>query len=138
MAGPLGNNVPSGHQREGQYASDTSVPNLHFFCVLILRDIIDKIGGLDERYAVGCWDDMDYGSRARFAGYGLYASARALVRHEPHQVFRLNGLDADRYDHENLFRFTNKLHQIVWALSRERNLYADEASAEGFGLRIPL
>jgi len=138
MVGPLGNVVPSGHQREGEFSEDTMVPNLHFFCVLILRDLIDKIGGLDPIYGVGSWDDNDYGSRARFAGFSLYASAGALVRHEAHQVFRLNGLDADKYEHENLLKFTEKMHRLAWAWSRERNLYADARFARDSGLYVPL
>ena len=136
MVGPLGNNVPSGHQKEGQFQEDTFVLNLHFFCVLISRELINKIGLLDPRYVIGGYDDNDYGSRARFAKFGLYISANSLVKHDAHQVFKKNGLDYYEYDGANLFRFAEKIHKILYAVSRTKDLYQDEDFAKNAGLII--
>ena len=136
MVGPLGNNVPSGHQKEGEFQEDTFVLNLHFFCVLISRELIKKMGVLDPRYLIGGYDDNDYGSRARFAKFGLYVSANSLVTHEAHQVFEINGLDYYKYDGANLFRFAEKMHKILYAVSRVKDLYEDEEFNKEAGLFI--
>ena len=39
------------------------------FCLLIRRTVIDRIGVLDERFGIGCFEDDDYCLRAIQAGY---------------------------------------------------------------------
>jgi hypothetical protein len=39
---------------------------------------------------LGGYEDNDYGIRAKLAGYELYISAKSLVRHKAHQVYKLN------------------------------------------------
>ena len=44
---------------------------LIFFCVMIKRELIDKIGLLDESYSPGGGEDIDYCVKAELAGYRL-------------------------------------------------------------------
>lgn len=136
LVGPLGTCEPSGHQAEGSVREDTLVNNLYFYCVLISRDLLNLIGLLDERYGIGCWEDNDYGSRARFAWYELYVSAKSLVRHQPHQVFDLNGVDKNKVSDENYRLFCEKMHAILWNLAQKGNIYADTQFAKDRGLVI--
>lgn len=46
-----------------------NMPVLIFFCVMIRREVIDKIGLLDEIYSPGGGEDIDYTGRVRAAGY---------------------------------------------------------------------
>ncbi|MCG7851586.1 MAG: hypothetical protein MIO92_03610, partial [Methanosarcinaceae archaeon] len=39
------------------------------FCMLIKRAVIDKIGGMDERYGLGNFEDDDFSLRAALAGF---------------------------------------------------------------------
>ena len=39
------------------------------FCMLIKREVIDRIGYLDEAFGIGGFDDTDYSMRAHKAGY---------------------------------------------------------------------
>jgi GT2 family glycosyltransferase len=49
-------------QRHDGIRSDTD--RLVGFCLLIHRELLDRIGGLDERFGIGCFDDDDYCLRA--------------------------------------------------------------------------
>lgn len=51
------------------------------YCVLIKRAVIDKIGGLDEAYGLGYYDDDDYSVRAIRAGFKCVRANRVVVRH---------------------------------------------------------
>ena len=111
-------------------------PNLHFYWTLIFSEIIDKIGLFDTRYGNGCFDDNDYGMRGRFAGYTHVISAKSLVRHEAHQVFRINGLDPFKAEMDNKEIFMDKFFGIMLNYSRLYNLYATYDLAESTGLLI--
>jgi GT2 family glycosyltransferase len=52
-----------------------------FFCALIKREVIDKIGNLDEVFGMGCFDDTDYSMRAHLAGYRCVCLHSAVVYH---------------------------------------------------------
>lgn len=45
---------------------------LVFFCVMIKREVIQKLGYLDETFSVGESEDGDYSFKAIIAGYKLY------------------------------------------------------------------
>ena len=95
IIGPLGNQIENGYQAEGSTKEDMLVPNVHGFCMLIMREVIDKIGGFDERYNPGGMEDVDYCMRARLAGFGVVISAKSLVRHKAHQVYDLNEITSE-------------------------------------------
>jgi GT2 family glycosyltransferase len=43
-----------------------------FFCVMIDREVIDKVGLLNEEYGVGSCEDMEFCMRAKELGYQIY------------------------------------------------------------------
>jgi GT2 family glycosyltransferase len=51
------------------------------FCVLIKREVINKIGGFDEAYGFGYWEDHDYSVRAINAGYIPALALNSFVKH---------------------------------------------------------
>lgn len=53
-----------------------------FPCVYIKRELIDKIGFLDEQFNLFGGDDLDYCIRAQKAGYKLAVTPRTKVQHE--------------------------------------------------------
>ena len=57
------------------------------FCLLMKRIVYDKIGGLDERFGIGLFDDDDLAERARRAGFEL-AVAHDLFVHQSHATPR--------------------------------------------------
>lgn len=57
------------------------------FCMFIKRELIDKIGYLDEKFGIGGFDDTDYSMRAYLAGYKSVCVHSAYVYHREHKSF---------------------------------------------------
>ncbi len=52
-----------------------------FCCVFIKKEVIDKIGLLDENFSPAFWEDNDYCFRAMYNGYSLAISNQSFVFH---------------------------------------------------------
>lgn len=61
------------------------------FCTLIKREVIDKIGYLDETFGIGGYDDTDYSRRAGEAGYRCASVHSSYVYHKQHVSFKAMG-----------------------------------------------
>jgi GT2 family glycosyltransferase len=57
------------------------VPMLTMFCLALRRDVLLRIGPLDECFEVGMFEDDDYSRRARQAGYAVVCAEDVLVHH---------------------------------------------------------
>lgn len=51
------------------------------FCLLIRREVYEKIGEFDERFGIGTFEDDDYCMRVRHAGYKLVIASDTYVHH---------------------------------------------------------
>src|SRR5262249_32329271 len=59
-------------KRRREFAGQTlAVNRLTGFCLLVRREVLDRIGHYDERFGLGFFDDDDLGVRAREAGFKL-------------------------------------------------------------------
>lgn len=61
---------------------DVKPLEMWFPCIYIKREVIDKIGYLDEQFSEFGSDDLDYCIRTRLAGYRLCVTDRVTVQHE--------------------------------------------------------
>ncbi len=61
------------------------------FCMLVKREVIDRIGYLDESFGIGGFDDTDYSMRAHAAGYKSVAIYDSYVYHRLHGSFNTAG-----------------------------------------------
>jgi glycosyltransferase involved in cell wall biosynthesis len=85
-----------------------NAPKLSGFCLLMKRDVYDTIGGLDERFGIGFFDDDDLAERARRAGFELAVAHDLFVHHFGSRTFAGNGIDAERLLDKNAGRFAEK------------------------------
>ncbi len=56
-------------------------------CVLMRREVMKKVGLLDEIYGIGCSDDFDYSIRIRKEGWRLGVARDVFLYHYGHQTF---------------------------------------------------
>ncbi|MFH1753517.1 MAG: glycosyltransferase family 2 protein [Candidatus Omnitrophota bacterium] len=61
------------------------------YCMLIKREVLEKIGRLDEAFGVGGFDDTDFSKRAHMAGYKSVCAKDACVYHKWHTSFNEAG-----------------------------------------------
>ena len=85
-----------------------TAPKLSGFCVLMKRAVYESIGGLDERFGLGLFDDDDLAVRARRAGFELAVAHDLFVHHFGSRTFAGNGIDAEALLQENQQRFAAK------------------------------
>lgn len=61
---------------------------LAFFCVMLRRDVIEKVGLLDEAFGVGLGDDDDYSRRVQAAGFQLALVCGLVIPHHHRSTFK--------------------------------------------------
>ncbi len=66
-------------------------PRLAFLCTLIKREVIEKIGGLDERFSPGNFEDDDFCLRSQLAGYKSVIARDVFIHHYGSVSFKANG-----------------------------------------------
>jgi len=52
-----------------------------FCCVFVKKEVIEKIGLMDENFTPAFWEDNDYCFRTMYAGYSLARSNKTFVYH---------------------------------------------------------
>ena len=67
-----------------------NTPRIDFLCALIKKEVVDKIGGLDERYSPGNYDDDDYCLRSNIAGFKTVVAQNVFIHHHGSKTFFAN------------------------------------------------
>jgi GT2 family glycosyltransferase/glycosyltransferase involved in cell wall biosynthesis len=91
------------------------------FCLLLRRDVVDRIGGLDERFGFGNFEDDDYILRARLEGWDARVALDSFVHHVGNQTFQAAGIEYQQQILQNWQIFKEK-----WAIP------ADSSLADGY------
>jgi len=84
------------------------VERLTGFCLLVRREVLDKIGGFDERFGLGFFDDDDLCVRARQAGFELLLAQDVFVHHFGNRTFQGLGVNCREQLTGNFERFKAK------------------------------
>ncbi len=118
---------------KGQYVETNQCMG---FCMLIKREVIDRIGYLDEIYGMGGFDDTDFSKRTDLAGYKCVCAKEAYVYHDWHTSF---GKDENR---EKLVRKNEEIFVNKWGrylrigypitYSTKEDFYIDINTSLGF------
>jgi GT2 family glycosyltransferase len=78
------------------------------FCLLVKKKAFNQIGGFDEQFQLGCYEDTDLTLRMRLAGYQIIIAWDTFVYHFGNRTFMINGLDLNHFMRENQKRYTVK------------------------------
>ena len=71
----------AGEIAQCQAGERRGVEMLAMFCLAIRRDVVERIGLIDERFELGMFEDDDYARRLSQAGYRLALAEDVLVHH---------------------------------------------------------
>ncbi len=110
-------------------------PRVAFLCTLILRKVIDAIGGLDERFTPGNYEDDDFCLRAALAGFKSAIARDVFIHHYGSKSFLAEGKE-----HYNARLQTNRLVFLEkWNVDPDTLwLRRDEVNVRKRSLSIPL
>jgi len=96
------------------------------FSFLMKRSVIDKIGGWDEVFSPGYFDDTDYALRAAKAGYKSVCAKAAYVYHVEHASFRDKKLEEIFKRNEQIFYERHgKPKRILYVIDKQNKDYYD-------------
>ena len=101
-------------ENEGQSFSTSKASG---FCLLAKREVIDKIGGLDEQFGSGNFEDDDFCNRAFLSGYAIRIAQDVFIHHTGRQTFKGAGIDV------NAKMFRNwELYKIKWDIPKDTEM----------------
>ena len=81
-----------------------------FFCVALPRAVYQAVGGLDERFGLGFFEDDDYCNRVREAGFRTAVAEDVFVHH--HLSASFEQMDQER--RQALFERNKALYEEKW------------------------
>ncbi|MCU7519720.1 MAG: glycosyltransferase [Ignavibacteria bacterium] len=84
-----------------------------FLCTLIKKEVIDLIGGLDERFSPGNFEDDDFCLRSHIAGYKTVIAEDVFVHHYGSKSFRADGYEK----YAKLIRLNEKKFLEKWGVN---------------------
>ncbi|MGQ9006261.1 glycosyltransferase [Bacillus subtilis] len=92
-----------------QRGRSKAVLRLVGFCLLVKKKVLDQVGGFDERFVGGSFEDDDLSLRVLQAGYQLKIALDSFVHHHGHATFTGNpDLSISQLYEENRQRFIDK------------------------------
>jgi hypothetical protein len=103
-----GQEYPGDEKDIGQYSGDAEVEGVIFACAYIKKELIDKVGPLDEDY-FSYFEDTDYCMKARRAGFRVFRCGSATVKHLENASTDLN-----RMDFSGTFRRSRETFLTKW------------------------
>jgi hypothetical protein len=87
------------------------LPVLTMFCTAFRRDVLERVGPLDERFGLGLFEDDDWAERVRGEGLRLVVAEDVLVHH--HGEGSLGALVATG-EHAQLFARNRAAFEAKW------------------------
>jgi GT2 family glycosyltransferase len=89
------------------------------FCAAMRRDVLERVGPLDERFEIGFFEDDDFSARVREAGYRVVCAEDAFVHHFGEGSF---GELVSTGRHGELFRANKARFEEKWGVEWQPHL----------------
>jgi GT2 family glycosyltransferase len=104
------------------------VARLVGFCVLIRDSVVAQLGGLDESYGIGNFEDDDYCVQVLRAGYRLCVAEDSFVFHYGSRTFAGMGILDDTW--QNLIEENRRQFEAKWDYKPEERIDALQAARQ--------
>lgn len=101
--------------KKGRRAEVRLVPWIIGFCVLMHRELAVRLGGFDELYGPGGYEDYDLCLKARLAGYETGIASRAYVHH-------FGGRGYGGMDYDGMRKSNREIYRAKWCRLVRREL----------------
>lgn len=87
----------------------SDIPMLAMYCVVMRRQLLDRIGFLDERFGIGMFEDDDFSHRVRGAGGRVVCAEDVFIHHWGRSSFgKIEAEEYSRLFNENRAKFEEK------------------------------
>lgn len=87
-----------------------ALPTVAFFCVAMPRSTYERVGGLDERFGMGFFEDDDYCRRVEAIGLQIRCAEDVFIHHHLSASFDAIGMEAK----QALFVKNKALYEAKW------------------------
>lgn len=77
-------------------------------CMVFRKELIQQIGGLDERFSPGNYEDDDFSIRTMISGKRLWVANDVYIHHYGNKSFKENTEDYEQILRNNLQKFIDK------------------------------
>ncbi|MDR7435657.1 MAG: glycosyltransferase [Armatimonadota bacterium] len=77
-------------------------------CMLVRREVVDRIGGFDPAFSPGNFEDDDFCLRARLAGFRVKVALDTFIHHEGSRTFKEEEIDYKSLIGRNFHLFLHK------------------------------
>ena len=101
--------------RDGRPEHFTYTDPLTGLCMVLQRDVITKIGGLDTSFWLGNYEDNDFCIRVARAGYQMAIARDVFIHHEGSSTFKAHSID-----YESLMARNWEFFCAKWGFERAR------------------
>ncbi|MCL5267267.1 MAG: glycosyltransferase [Bacteroidetes bacterium] len=89
------------------------VPRIAGFCMLIKREVVEKIGGLDTIFGIGNCEDDDFCLRSKLAGFKVALAGDVFIHHFGSKSFSQRGIDT----YLDVVSSKEKIFQEKWGIT---------------------
>ena len=96
------------------YRKSSRIIRVVGFCMLIKKQVIEKIGGLDSRYGLGNFEDDDFSLRAAISGFESWVAEDCFIHHYGSRTFAGANIDYKESLEKNWEVFKEK-----WGLTKD-------------------
>jgi GT2 family glycosyltransferase len=95
---------------------------LALFCVAFKRSLLEEVGGLDERFVIGMFEDDDFSLRVKEAGCKTICAEDVFIHHFGKVSFK----KIEEQEYQKLFDRNRELFENKWNIRWEAHKYRDE------------
>ncbi|GMK37429.1 hypothetical protein PCCS19_04830 [Paenibacillus sp. CCS19] len=102
------------------------------FCLLFRRELLEKVGYLDEGFEVGNFEDDDYNIRVRLLGYSMVIAKDSFIHHFGSVSMKATGQQFESINERNMRFYMGKWgnpHELVHHVNEWRASHEEQSSS---------